>query len=444
MADNEPVNISTQIPTSTPSVLPPTPVDTPIVSTPAPAPTSPTVAVVTPPVIIVTGGGGGGGSVAPINTTPASHTMVEDSFVTFSGATRISVSDSDTPNLTVSLSSAQGVISLSGIAGLTFNSGDGTSDAFMQFSGTQAAINAALNNLVFTGNADFAGAATLSVTTFDGVLTTSSSVAITVTGVNDAPALSGVSATVTYLENLVNVTPQLIDNSVTLGDVDAPANFNGGNVTVALTSGNAEDQLTIRNQGSGAGQIGVAGANISYGGTLIGTAAGGANGATLTITLNASATVAATQALIENLLYANTSDTPFAARTATITVNDGQGGTSVGQAVTINVTPEVDSGNNYTLTGANDSPGNTIYDDTYFTTGANFNLGDTIAAGAGSDIIRFTNAANFTAADLANKTGIDVIQLTANGNVMAFNDAFIDAADNTSSIEIQNGTFTIT
>jgi hypothetical protein len=56
MADNEAVNISTQIPNSTPSVSPPASVDTPTISTPAPAPTTTIPVVVTPPVIIVTGG----------------------------------------------------------------------------------------------------------------------------------------------------------------------------------------------------------------------------------------------------------------------------------------------------------------------------------------------------------------------------------------------------
>ena len=44
--------------------------------------------------------------------------------------------------------------------------------------------------------------------------------------------------------------------------------------------------MAIRNQGIGAGQIGVSGTDISYGGTIIGSFAGGVGG-TLTVTFNA-------------------------------------------------------------------------------------------------------------------------------------------------------------
>ena len=53
--------------------------------------------------------------------------------------------------------------------------------------------------------------------------------------------------------------------------------------------------------------------HVSFGGTVIGSFAGGA-GTTLTVTFNAAATSAAIEALIENLTYANSSDTPTASR----------------------------------------------------------------------------------------------------------------------------------
>ena len=71
-------------------------------------------------------------------------------------------------------------------------------------------------------------------------------------------------------------------------------------------------------------QIGVSGGNVTFGGTVIGTATGG-TGATLTVTFNASATSAAIEALIENLTYANSSDTPTASRTLEILVTDADG-----------------------------------------------------------------------------------------------------------------------
>jgi hypothetical protein len=82
--------------------------------------------------------------------------------------------------------------------------------------------------------------------------------------------------------------------------------------------------VAIRNQGIGAGQIGVSGNDVTFGGTLIGSFAGGA-GSTLTVTFNAAATAAAIEALIENLTYANSSDTPTASHSLELKVTDAAG-----------------------------------------------------------------------------------------------------------------------
>src|SRR5262249_20121220 len=108
---------------------------------------------------------------------------------------------------------------------------------------------------------------------------------------NSVPTLTGLTTPVTFLENTVNATPQLLDASVTFSDADN--NFNGGTLTVSGLA--TEDTVAIRNQGGGAGEIGVAGSNVSFGGTVIGSFAGGA-GNTLTVTFNASATAAGIEA----------------------------------------------------------------------------------------------------------------------------------------------------
>ena len=173
-----------------------------------------------------------------------------------------------------------------------------------------------------------------------------------------APTLANIAATVTFLENTVNAAPQIIDSDVTLTDADSP-DFDGGNLTVTYTAtGLAEDQLSIRNQGTAVGQIGVSGTTVTYGGTAIGTisiTSDGQNGADLVVSFNASATVAAVEALIENLTYQDTSDQPTASRTISITVNDGDGGTSAAQMTQINVTPEPDAVTITTGSDANDS-----------------------------------------------------------------------------------------
>jgi hypothetical protein len=137
---------------------------------------------------------------------------------------------------------------------------------------------------------------------------------------NSVPTLTGLTTPVTFLENTVNGAPQIIDADVTFTDADN--NFNTGTLTVAHLL--AEDTVAIRNQGAGAGQIGVAGSNVTFGGTLIGSFAGGA-GSTLAVTFNAAATAAAIEALIENLTYANSSDAPTASHSLELRVTDAAG-----------------------------------------------------------------------------------------------------------------------
>src|SRR5262245_47390869 len=138
---------------------------------------------------------------------------------------------------------------------------------------------------------------------------------------NSVPTLTGLDTPVTLLENTVNATPQIIDASVTFTDPDN--NFNGGTLTVSGLL--AEDTVAIRNQGTGAGQIGVSGTDITFGGTTIGSFSGGGAGSTLTVTFNTSATAASIDALIENLTYANSSDTPTAGRDLDLKVSDAAG-----------------------------------------------------------------------------------------------------------------------
>src|SRR4051812_38067397 len=101
-----------------------------------------------------------------------------------------------------------------------------------------------------------------------------------------APTLTGLSASVTYDETTVNSTPQRLDTAVTL--VDAEGNFNGGTVTLSgLSTADrlAEDRFGVNNQGNGAGQIGVSGSVVKFGGVTIGSISGGV-GTALTVTLN--------------------------------------------------------------------------------------------------------------------------------------------------------------
>jgi hypothetical protein len=120
------------------------------------------------------------------------------------------------------------------------------------------------------------------------------------------PQIVDLVSSVTYMENLVNDTPQLIDAGVGLVDPDS-ANFDGGRLDVSYVTPygnpnqfdipgiNAQDQLGIRNEGTGVGQIGVSGNSVTYndgtGAVVIGTIiSDGVNGKPLTVVFNAHAT----------------------------------------------------------------------------------------------------------------------------------------------------------
>ncbi|WP_422370993.1 calcium-binding protein [Hoeflea sp.] len=137
---------------------------------------------------------------------------------------------------------------------------------------------------------------------------------------NSLPYLSGLTLNLTIDEEAANLGPQLIDSDVTF--VDADNNFDGG--TLVLSGLLADDIASIRHQGTGAGEIGFSGGNITFGGTLIGTASGG-EGTALSVTFNASATSASIEALIENLTFATLSDMPGFTRTLELTVRDAAG-----------------------------------------------------------------------------------------------------------------------
>ena len=157
---------------------------------------------------------------------------------------------------------------------------------------------------------------------------------------NAAPVVSNLDGdSVSFVEDGADV---LLDSGTAaqVADSDSP-DFDGGNVTVSIVTNRVagEDVLGIQNQGSGAGQIGVSGSNVSYAGTTIGSFTGGTGTSDLVIGLNANATPGATTALVRALTYRDSNSvTPTTAtRTVRVTVDDGDGGTSTAADVSVAV-----------------------------------------------------------------------------------------------------------
>ena len=124
---------------------------------------------------------------APVNTTPGAQTLNEDGSKVFSifGSNSVSVSDVDGDRLTTTLTVEHGVLTLGPLLGGVTFSGNGTGS--ITLSGTQAAINAALQGLKYVPAANYNGQDTLTISTSDGKLSDTDSITLNITPVNDAP-----------------------------------------------------------------------------------------------------------------------------------------------------------------------------------------------------------------------------------------------------------------
>src|SRR5204863_82740 len=135
--------------------------------------------------------------------------------------------DNGTPGdepMQVSLAVTHGTLSLSGTAGLAFTAGANGS-ASLTVTGTLAALNTALDGLSYIPAPNYNGPDTLSLLTNDlgsfgsgGPLTASSTVAITVNAVNDAPANSVPAAQATS-EDTALVFSAANGNLIAISDV---------------------------------------------------------------------------------------------------------------------------------------------------------------------------------------------------------------------------------
>ena len=207
------------------------------------------------------------------------------------------------------------------------------------------AVQALLRNVTYRNDSDNPGTLTRTVrvtlTDGDGGTSEAASKLIEVIARNDAPAIAGFDTTVSYTEGAAAV---VVDSNATVSDADSP-NFEGGRLVAQLiTNGQSADRLEIRHQGTGAGQIGLDGAVVLYGGQSIGTFTGGVGAGTLVVTLNASATPQAVQALLRSITFRNISDNPKdLVRTLRVSVTDGDGGASSQVTKSIQVTPVNDA-----------------------------------------------------------------------------------------------------
>lgn len=126
-----------------------------------------------------------------------------------------------------------------------------------------------------------------------------------------------------------------IDSTATLIDFDS-ATFNTGSLRVEFASGGQNtDRLSVLNQGALAGQVGVNGNDVTFGGQIIGTVAGGVGTQALVVLFNGASTPVAVEAVARAIAYSNVAvGGSTAPRYVRYTVTDDTGNLS-NQAVTM-------------------------------------------------------------------------------------------------------------
>ena len=104
-------------------------------------------------------------AMTPTNVIPNAQTTSEDTTLVFNAANGnlVSIADDAGDVLTVTLSVANGTITLSQTTGLAFTAGDGLEDGTVSFTGTIEDVNAALDGLQYTPGQDFNGSDSLTL-----------------------------------------------------------------------------------------------------------------------------------------------------------------------------------------------------------------------------------------------------------------------------------------
>ncbi|WP_147250807.1 DUF4347 domain-containing protein, partial [Thalassospira profundimaris] len=266
---------------------------------------------------------------APVNTVPGAQSGTDG---TSKALTGISVADTDSSNVTTTVSVGSGLGTFSTTASGSASITGGGSNS-IQISGTLADVNATLANLQYTPAINASGSHTITVLSSDGTNTDSDTITV---AVNDRPDIGNLNGdAVTFTENSGAV---VLDSGsdATITDNNNPADLNGGSVVVSMTGGVGSNDI-LAAVGSVTFSDSIAGSNVMVSGVTIGTLANALSaGNELRVNFNEEATVARVTTLLRSLSYNNLSDAPTAGtKTITITLTDNDGGTSTQSSVTL-------------------------------------------------------------------------------------------------------------
>jgi hypothetical protein len=224
-------------------------------------------------------------------------------------------SGSGTDSMTLAVSN--GTLSLASITGLTFAAGTGTGDTSMTFSGTLAAIDAALDGLSYTPGTGFNGD-TLTLALADsgesGGPTGNATISIGLAAPSQSLAVTASNSSLYY-----NASPGAvaIDSGINVAD---NSDITGATISISTGYVPGEDFLLFTNQDP------ISGALSTSGGVL-------------TLTLSGTATAEQYQSALRSITYENLNSTPTSgSRAISLAVTDGASD-SASADYTINVLP---------------------------------------------------------------------------------------------------------
>lgn len=244
----------------------------------------------------------------------------------------ITLADSDDAGgtITVTLLVDYGVLAIDpGTSGVTV---DDTDPQAIVLTGTLAQIQALLDtdptsSATFTTEDDYPPSIATLIVEFDDGTNTSTDVAtIAITPVNDPAELdldffsSGNDAIAMYEQG---DPPTYLAYDAVFDDDNQ--DWDGATLTIAISGATGDDQLSIEDVGTGLGELGLDGSNVTYEGEIVGTWSGGANGSPLVITFNADACACAVEAVAYSILYENSGTVVPGIRDVTFTFVDGDG-----------------------------------------------------------------------------------------------------------------------
>ena len=162
------------------------------------------------------------------NTVPGGQAFAEDTPLTFTGGTLISIADADAGSgaVKVTVSADHGSLSANQPAGGTRT---GNSTHSLELTGTVSAVNTSLDGMTYTPDANYNGSDTVTVLSDDqgnsgGAATTDSdTIALTISAVNDAPS-NTVPGSQSVNEDTALPFSSGTSNQISVSDVDAGAN----------------------------------------------------------------------------------------------------------------------------------------------------------------------------------------------------------------------------